>query len=120
MDFLDSKGFEIANLIRVMGWKFIYTAEALIFMKLVRKFYKNISFEEHTVSSLVKREKKYLDDKILGEILKLPTIGELQNSRRDRSTRIETVIGIEDNSQFQRIHGRYLNIKIRLLYIIIC
>ena len=88
-------------------------------MKLVREFYENISFEEYTVSSSVKGDEIYLDNEILGEILKLSTIGELKNSRRDRSTRIETVIWIEDNGQFQRIYGRYLNIEIRLLHIII-
>ena len=45
------------------------------------------------------KKKIYLDDEIPREILKLPTIGELRGSRRDRTTRVETVIEVEDHGQ---------------------
>ena len=69
-------------------------------MKLIKKFYKNIHLKSIPYHLHLREKNYYLDDEILGEILKLPTIGKLQNSRRDRTIRVETIIGGEDHGQF--------------------
>lgn len=121
MEFLDSEKFQIAHLIRNMGWEFICTAKVPIFMELVREFYQNISFQDSTtVSSSVKNKEIIFDDGILGEILRLQIEGDLLDGIEDRSRRIESVLAVEDCGQFHKIYARNLNVEMRLLHVIIC
>lgn len=118
-DFLEAEGFIIGNRIKSLGWGFLCKTQVPVYVDLVREFYQNATFEEEEIISSVRDIEIRLNEDVLGQVLRVPVEGVLEDSVEERGSRLGFLLNRDVVGDFVKVEARDFDVETRLLHHIV-